>query len=150
MEQHDSGDSGTALEAPLTHAAQGIEERLSCSMLFEELLLGRVASRHAARHDLPLHQALADVVNFAEALGCAIFRTHVNDQITPGGTNCTAGGQVWGPASYRINTIISNMEASYTAAVLQKKLDEPAIRHAHRDNGLLVSSHPLPEPCVSP
>jgi hypothetical protein len=141
MEEHNSGKSGASLEGPLSRVARGVEESLECGVLFEEELLREAAHRHAQRHSIEPHVALAAVVNFAEALGCALFRTHVADPLSMGGTNCTAGGQVFGPASLRINTLIVAMRNAYISdpAKFERLLDEPAHKHVSTDHGLLVS-----------
>eukprot|EP00952_Eustigmatos_sp_NYUAD-ZCMA_P013580 53715-Eustigmatos_ZCMA.PRE.1 len=48
--------------------------------------------------------------NFAEALAAAIWHTHCADIRAPG-TNCTACGQVFGPSSQRINTVINSVRS---------------------------------------
>jgi hypothetical protein len=138
--EHDSGNSGASLEGPVsfTSKQRGIQAEVTC--LFQHDVLLEVASAVESELDKQLHVVLGMVYNFAEAVGCGLLRSHVAD-VHEGalGTNATAGGQVFGPASQRVNTVINNIRSSYTKAVAERKIDEPAVVHAQHDAGLMVS-----------
>lgn len=141
-DEHDGGESGTALEGPLSVTAAGAAS-LTTAVVFESHHLHQVALRQAARGQQELGEALGQVLDVAEALACAIFRSHVGDAQSIGGSNCTAGGGVFGPASLRINNIINNVRQAFpdSPATVEQKLNEPAVHHVTTDNGLMVSSH---------
>jgi hypothetical protein len=141
MRQHETGNSGATLEAPLSLQGTRAGIPVECYCIFEEALLLRVAQEHAHRAYVPLHDALRYVVNVAEAVGCALLRTHVADPSRGGGgSNCTAGGQVFGPASQRINSYINSVRSAYAGdqARIAAILDEPAAQHVRHDPGLMV------------
>lgn len=142
MQQHNTGNSGTALEAPLSVAARGVEMQMQSYVVFGEDLLRTVAEALSTWQKIELHQTLRDVVNLAESLACALFRVHVDDAHSIGGTNCSAGGQVFGPTSLRVNLIVASIRSAYknNPGQFEEVMQQPAVDHAGTDPGLRVSN----------
>jgi hypothetical protein len=146
--EHDSGESGTSLEAPVSCASKwwGFDTDVFC--LFEHRLLVHVAALVARQIGMRPEVALGMLYNFAEAVGCGLLRSHIDDQQAGAlGTNCTAGGQTWGtPASQKIATHINHIRAVYSPEDAERAVNEPAVVHVKHDAGLMVGPLGAPRP----